>query len=90
MRLGYERIVRDKRISIQVEESDDPWVTLKIQGYSEIIRFKASAPSNDLDLKDMPNMQDEVMYIADATHQAYYNSNYNFLHPYINYGKHKD
>jgi hypothetical protein len=30
--LGYERIVKDKRIAIQVDEADDPWVTLKIQG----------------------------------------------------------
>ena len=27
MRLGYERIVKDKRILITVEDSDDPWVT---------------------------------------------------------------
>ncbi len=36
MRLGYERIVNDKR----VEESDNPVLTLKVQG-SEDIRFKA-------------------------------------------------
>lgn len=30
MRLGYERIVKDKKIQISLEESDDPWVTLKI------------------------------------------------------------
>lgn len=41
MRLGYERIVKDKRILITVEESDDPVVTLKVQG-CEDIRFRAS------------------------------------------------
>ncbi len=83
MRLGYERIVRDKRISIEIEESDDPWVTLKIEGCPEIVRFKASDPSNGLDLKDIPAMQDEIMYIADATHQAYIESTNIILHPYI-------
>lgn len=36
MRVGYERIVNDKR----VEESNNPVLTLKVQG-SEDIRFKA-------------------------------------------------
>ena len=27
--LGYERIVKDKRITIDFDDSDDPWVTLK-------------------------------------------------------------
>jgi len=36
MRLGYERIVKDKRILISVEESEEPLVTLKImQGYKK-------------------------------------------------------
>ena len=30
MRLGYERIVNDKRIQIYVEESEDPVVMLKV------------------------------------------------------------
>ena len=34
--LGYERIVKDRRITIEVEESDDPWVTLKFQGTPKI------------------------------------------------------
>ena len=39
MRLGYERIVNDKKILISVEESEDPVVTLKVQG-GEDIRFR--------------------------------------------------
>ena len=39
--LGYERIVKDKRITIQVDDTDDPWVTLKFHGCPEIVRFKA-------------------------------------------------
>ncbi len=30
--LGYQRIVNDKRITIDVYDSGDPWVTLKFQG----------------------------------------------------------
>ena len=41
MRLRYECIVNDNRIFISVDESDDPWVTLNIQGHDDI-RFKAS------------------------------------------------
>ena len=41
MRLGYERIVKDNKILISVEESDDPVVTLKVQG-CEDVRYKAS------------------------------------------------
>ena len=44
--LGYERIVKDKRITIQVDDSDDPWVTLKFQGRPEVIRFKASVDAD--------------------------------------------
>ena len=44
--LGYERIVKDKRITIQVDDSDDPWVTLKFQGRPEVIRIKASCEAD--------------------------------------------
>lgn len=37
MRLGYERIVKDKRILISVDESDDPCVTLEVQGEKDVI-----------------------------------------------------
>ena len=38
MRLGYERIVKDKRISISVEESDEPCVVLTLQS-GEVIKI---------------------------------------------------
>ena len=41
MRLGYERMVKDKRISISVEESDEPCVILTLQN-GEVIRIEAS------------------------------------------------
>ena len=69
--LGYERIVKDKRITIDVEDSHDPWVSLKIQGYPEVIKIKASDTSNKVKLEEVPLMQDVINHIADAVHQAY-------------------
>ena len=66
--LGYERIVKDKRITIQVDDSDDPWVTLKFQGCPEVIRFKASGEA------DASELRDDIKVIADAVHQAYVES----------------
>ena len=66
MQLGYERIVNDKRILISVEESDDPVVTLKVQG-GETIRFHASDDAENLVQKN----QKEIKEIFDAIHQAY-------------------
>lgn len=70
--LGYERIVKDKRITINVDDSDDPWVTLKFQGSPEIVRFKASDEVDATLSEKIPVMQDEIDYIADAVHQAYW------------------
>ena len=69
--LGYERIVKDKRITIGVDDSDDPWLTLKFQGRPEVIRFKASGEIDPALAKNIPDMQDDIEYIADAVHQAY-------------------
>ena len=57
MRLGYERIVNDKRIQISVEESDDPVVTLKVQGHDDI-RFKASNVKLDVLSEDQNKIKD--------------------------------
>jgi len=69
--LGYERIIKDKRITINVDDSDDPWVTLKLQDYSEVIRIKASDTLSEVELGNVPIMQDDIKYIFDAVHQAY-------------------
>ena len=69
MRLGYERIVKDKRISIAVEEGDDPWVTLRVEGYDDL-RFKASC-FTDVDQNALPEMREDVVEIMNAVHQAY-------------------
>lgn len=70
--LGYERIVKDNRISISVEEkSEDPWVTIKIQGSSEVLRMKASDSTINWEFIDIPAIQDEMEKYIDAVHQAY-------------------
>lgn len=73
MRLGYERIVKDKRILISVVESDEPLVTLKIDG-SEDVSFKASEkPDNYLSSAES-EIRDEIKIISDAVHDAYLKS----------------
>ncbi len=73
--LGYERIVKDKRITIEVDDSDVPFILLKVQGYPEVIRINASDASNDVKLKEVPAMKDEINNIAEAVHQAYIQAN---------------
>lgn len=69
--LGYERIVKDKRIIIQVDDSDDPWVTLKFLGCPEVVKFKASGKTNATLVENTPFLQDEMNYIIGSFHQAY-------------------
>lgn len=78
MRLGYERIVKNKRILISVEDSDDPWVTLKIDGSGEI-RIKASERPEEVEYSVIPEIRDEIMQISDAVHQAYIESTRNTI-----------
>lgn len=68
--LGYERIVKDKRITIQVDDSDDPWVTLKFLGRPEVIRIKASGEADAASVADASELRDDIKVIADAVHQA--------------------
>ena len=72
--LGYERIVKDKRITIQVDDSDDPWVTLKFQSRPEVIRIKASGEADAALAADASELRDDIKVIADAVHQAYVES----------------
>lgn len=71
MRLGYERIVKDKRITIAVDDSDDPWVTLKFEGSSEVVRFKASDKVDSALAERIPAMQEEINSIVGSVHQAF-------------------
>lgn len=86
LRLGYERIVKDKRILISVEESDDPWVILKVQGYDDL-RFKASEEIVEEMMPGMnPEMCDEIKKISDAVHYSYVEST---REPYLYFIKQK-
>lgn len=73
MRLGYERIVKDKRILISVEVSDDPWVTLNVDGNKDI-RFKASEKPENLKIGNNSEMHKVIQQIIDAVHEAYVKS----------------
>lgn len=69
--LGYERIINDKQITITVDDSDDPWVTLMFQCRPEVVRINASGKA-DADLVEInPAMQDEINNIIGSVHQAY-------------------
>ena len=69
--LGYERIVKDKRITIDVDDSDDPWVTLKFQGCPKVVKFKASSEAGVAEAEVIPEIHSEMNVIFDAGHQAY-------------------
>ena len=69
--LGYERIVKDKRITIEVDDADDPWVALKIQGHPDVVRFKAFDDANEMELNIIPAMKEDIKNVAEAVHQAY-------------------
>ena len=73
--LGYERIVKDKRFTIDVDDSDDPWVTLKIQGSSEFVRIKASGDADSTEIEAVPEMDNEIKSIVVAVHQAFQRAN---------------
>lgn len=65
--LGYERIVKDKRITIDVDDSNNPGVTLKFQGCPEVARFKASEINDILVSQAKP----EIRIVMEAVHRAY-------------------
>ena len=46
-------------------------MTLKIQGHPDVVRFKASGDANGVELNSIPAMQEDMMQIVDAVHQAY-------------------
>ena len=81
MRLGYERIVKNKRLNIAVEESDDPWVMLTIDGCDRI-HFKASEELEDVESLKNLEMRDEIKQISAAVHEAYLRSTNNSLFVY--------
>lgn len=68
MRLGYERIVKDKRISISVKESDDPCMILTLQS-SKVITIKPSDKPNDVDVQQfIKAKQNQCCILAKGGH----------------------
>lgn len=75
LNLGYQRIVKDKRINISIDDkkyADDVMMFISIDGFSEPICYKASEglSQNDMDCLD-ENGYDDIKTIVDAVHQAY-------------------
>lgn len=66
--IGY-KLINDKRFTLEVEDSDDPWVTLKVLGHDDI-RFKASVNPEDNDYEK----REEIKEIVAAVHQAYFSA----------------
>ena len=71
LNLGCQCIVNDKRITIEIDEVDDPWVTLKIQGYPDVVRFKVSDEVSEMELNKIPAIQEDIKQIVNAVHNAY-------------------
>jgi hypothetical protein len=75
LNLGYQRIVKDKRINISIDDikyADDAMVSISIDGFSKPICYNASEGhnQNDMDSLDEKSYED-IKMIADAVHQAY-------------------
>ena len=67
--IGY-KLINDNRFTLEIEDSDDPWITLKVQGCGDL-KFKASENEDKTHLQAIPEMQDEIDSIVFATQQAY-------------------
>ena len=75
LNLGYQRIVKDKRINISIDEKlcpDDVMMSISIDGFSRPICYMASEglSQNDMDCLDENGCED-VKIIVDAVYQAY-------------------
>jgi len=75
LNLGYQRIVKDKRINIIIDDKqypDDVQLSISIAGFSKPICYMASEglSQNDMDCL-AENGYDDIKSIVDAVHQAY-------------------
>ena len=77
--LGYERIVKDKRINIRIDDkqyADDVLISISIDGFSTPICYMASEELNQNDMDSLDeNSYDDIKIIVDAVHQAYIDAN---------------
>ena len=75
LNLGYQRIVNDKRININIDDKqypDDVLISISVDGFSKPICYKASEglSQNDMDRLG-ENGYEDIKIIIDAVHQAY-------------------
>ncbi len=75
LKLGYQRIVNDKRINISIDDKqypDDMMISIYVDGFSKPICYMASEGlyQNEMDCLDA-NGYDDIKSIVDAVHQAY-------------------
>ena len=82
LNLGYERILKDKRVNIKIDEIDDkcsenPKVMIEVFDTPIRIEFKASESFKDGDYHKQIKalgMYNEIHAIIDAVHTAYLES----------------
>ncbi len=75
LNLGYQRIVKDKRINISIDDkqyADDAMISISINGFSKPISYMASEvlSQDDMDCLD-ENGYDDIKMIVKAVRQAY-------------------
>lgn len=75
LNLGYQRIVKDKRINISIDDkqyADDAMISISINGFSKPISYMASEVLSQDDMECLDeNGYDDIKMIVDAVHQAY-------------------
>ncbi len=78
LNLGYQRIINDKHINISIDDKlypDDVMVSIRVDGFSRPICFKASEGLCQNDMNNLDNNgHEEIKIIIDAVHQAYIES----------------
>ena len=75
LNLGYQRIVNDKHINISIDDKlypDDVLISIKIEGFSKPIYYKASEGLSQNDMNCLNDgCYEDIKMIVDAVHQAY-------------------
>ncbi len=75
LNLGYQRIINNKCININIDDKqypDDVLISISVDGFSKPICYKVSEglSLNDMDCLD-ENGYEDIKIIIDAVHQAY-------------------
>ena len=77
LHLGYDRIVKDKRFNIKIDDADVPKVMIEVVGSPVKIDFMASETADEVmnnpKIKGLC-MEDDINTIITAVHDAYIES----------------